>query len=268
MTLKGISRKKINAVLVIMMACAFVAVYPQQTFNFVYSTAIRINDYIHFSGHPWVKSFGIRIPSRYVVHGIDVSRWQQRIDWQRVAGMRDGGIQLRFAFIKATESENWVDPYFSYNWRQSKKNGLLRGAYHYFSPTVSAQKQARLYLQTVVLAKGDLPAVLDVEERGNLSPQELRKRVAQWLHVVERHTGKRPIIYTGAAFYRSNLAGYFPQYPHWIAHYYQARPDSGALVWHFWQHSDRGRVDGINGLVDFNVFNGSIQQLQALANVP
>ncbi len=54
----------------------------------------------------------------YTIHGIDVSRWQERIDWQRVAKMRDNGIRLQFAFIKATEGEKLEDPYFSRNWQE------------------------------------------------------------------------------------------------------------------------------------------------------
>ena len=94
--------------------------------------------------------------------------------------MRDNGIRLQFAFfIKATEGEKLVDPYFSRNWQLSRENGLLRGAYHYFSPSVAAPVQARLFLQTVDFSQGDFPAVLDVEERGKLSAKELRKRVSQ-----------------------------------------------------------------------------------------
>ncbi len=80
--------------------------------EFFYSTAIQIKDYIHFYGYRPVKSFAIRIPASYTIHGIDVSRWQERIDWQQVAKMRDNGIRLQFAFIKATEGEKLVDPYF------------------------------------------------------------------------------------------------------------------------------------------------------------
>lgn len=260
------SRKRFTALLCALGLLSVIAVYPRQTINLLYSTAIQLNDYFHFSGYRPVKSFAIRIPSGYSVHGIDVSRWQQRIDWKRVAKMRDNDISIQFAFIKATEGEKLIDPYFSLNWRQSRKNGLLRGAYHYFSPTVSAQVQANLYLQTVDFAPGDMPAVLDVEELGNLSPVELRKRVSQWLKIVAKHTGRKPIIYSGAAFYHANLAGYFDEYPWWIAHYYQRRPDSGTRAWRFWQHSDRAQVDGINGPVDFNVFHGSLQELRMLAD--
>lgn len=230
MQLRITSRKKFTALLCALGLISIVAIYPRQTVNFFYSTAIQIKDYIHFYGYRPVKSFAIRIPASYTIHGIDVSRWQERIDWQRVAKMRDNGIRLQFAFIKATEGEKLVDPYFSRNWQLSRENGLLRGAYHYFSPSVSASVQARLFLQTVDFSQGDFPAVLDVEERGKLSAKELRKRVSQWLKMVEKRTGKKPIIYSGAVFYHTNLAGYFNEYPWWVAHYYQRRPDNDGMA--------------------------------------
>ncbi|ENU2556087.1 GH25 family lysozyme, partial [Escherichia coli] len=126
--------------------------------------------------------------------------------------------------------------------------------------------QARLFLQTVDFSQGDFPAVLDVEERGKLSAKELRKRVSQWLKMVEKSTGKKPIIYSGTVFYHTNLAGYFNEYPWWVAHYYQRRPDNDGMAWRFWQYSDRGQVDGINGPVDFNVFNGTVEELQGFVD--
>ncbi|HFI6201256.1 TPA: glycoside hydrolase family 25 protein [Escherichia coli] len=147
MQLRITSRKKLTSLLCALGLISIVAIYPRQTVNFFYSTAVQITDYIHFYGYRPVKSFAIRIPASYTIHGIDVSRWQERIDWQRVAKMRDNGIRLQFAFIKATEGEKLVDPYFSRNWQLSRENGLLRGAYHYFSPSVAAPVQARLFLR-------------------------------------------------------------------------------------------------------------------------
>ncbi|EPX3439306.1 GH25 family lysozyme [Escherichia coli] len=233
MQLRITSRKKLTSLLCALGLISIVAIYPRQTVNFFYSTAVQITDYIHFYGYRPVKSFAIRIPASYTIHGIDVSRWQERIDWQRVAKMRDNGIRLQFAFIKATEGEKLVDPYFSRNWQLSRENGLLRGAYHYFSPSVAAPVQARLFLQTVDFSQGDFPAVLDVEERGKLSAKELRK---------------------------------LNEYPWWVAHYYQRRPDNDGMAWRFWQYSDRGQVDGINGPVDFNVFNGTVEELQGFVD--
>lgn len=112
MQLRITSRKKLTALLCALGLISIVAIYPRQTVNFFYSTAVQITDYIHFYGYRPVKSFAIHIPASYTIHGIDVSRWQERIDWQRVAKMRDNGIRLQFAFIKATEGEKLVDPIF------------------------------------------------------------------------------------------------------------------------------------------------------------
>lgn len=112
MQLRITSRKKLTSLLCALGLISIVAIYPRQTVNFFYSTAVQIKDYIHFYGYRPVKSFAIRIPASYTIHGIDVSRWQERIDWQRVAKMRDNGIRLQFAFIKATEGESWWTPIF------------------------------------------------------------------------------------------------------------------------------------------------------------
>lgn len=187
MQLRITSRKKLTSLLCALGLISIVAIYPRQTVNFFYSTAVQITDYIHFYGYRPVKSFAIRIPASYTIHGIDVSRWQERIDWQRVAKMRDNGIRLQFAFIKATEGEKLVDPYFSRNWQLSRENGLLRGAYHYFSPSVAAPVQARLFLQTVDSHKAISLRYWDVERTGKI----IGKRITQTSKSVAKNGRKK-----------------------------------------------------------------------------
>lgn len=104
--------------------------------------------------------------------------------------MRDNGIRLQFAFIKATEGEKLVDPYFSRNWQLSREMACCVGRIIISPRRYPLPVQARLFLQTVDFSQGDFPAVLDVEERGKLSAKELRKRVSQWLKMVEKVRGK------------------------------------------------------------------------------
>mgnify|MGYP000069639355 CR=1 FL=1 len=111
-------------------------------------------------------------------------------------------------------------------------------------------------------SQGDFPAVLDVEERGKLSAKELRKRVSQWLKMVEKRTGKKPIIYSGAVFYHTNLAGYFNEYPWWVAHYYHVARTMTAWPGASGSIPTVDRSMAINGPVDFNVFNGTEEELQ------
>ena len=74
----------------------------------------------------------------------------------------------------------------------------------------------------------------------------------------------KPIIYTNAHFYERNLAGRFDEYPLWVAHYLVKDKPRINRKWHFWQHSETGRVNGINARVDFNVFNGDSTDFREL----
>src|SRR5690606_6078811 len=111
---------------------------------------------------------------------------------EKVAAMESDDIRISFAFIKASEGMLLVDQYFQRNWRESREHGVIRGAYHYFKPHINAGVQARLFLNTVKLEPGDLPPVVDVEEIGRLSPEELRERLQQYLSTVEEKTGVKP----------------------------------------------------------------------------
>ena len=203
------------------------------------------------------KSFNIRMPEQYKVCGIDVSSYQSKIDWQLVKNMREDSIHITFAFIKATEGAFLVDPYFQRNWREAPKAGIICGAYHFFRPKVSGKWQARFFLQTVKTEKGDLPMVVDIEQLDGVPPAKMRKELSLFLKYVETQTKIKPMIYSGLTFYQDYLLGYFDDYTLWLAHYYQ--PDlkvTKTANWKFWQHSDRARVNGINHVVDFNIFNG------------
>ena len=202
-------------------------------------------------------AFGIAIPSDYSLHGIDVSRYQSQIDWAAVSRMRVDSIQLDFCFIKATEGKKYTDPFFKTNWKQITKTSLIRGAYHYYNPNEDGSAQAAHFIDQVDLRIGDLPPVLDIEILGAASPKKLVIGVRQWLDRVEAHYGVKPILYSGVQFYKDYLANHFAAYPLWIAHYYQPSSPRTSHAWMFWQHSDRGRVNGIESEVDFNVFKGT-----------
>jgi lysozyme len=203
------------------------------------------------------KSFNIRIPSGYTIHGIDVSSYQGKINWQKVKAMDDDGVHITFAFIKATEGVLSMDPYFQRNWREAAKAGIICGAYHYFLPQKSGLWQARFFLQTVKVEKGDLPMVVDVEQLYKTSPAKMRAQLVSFVNHIETKTGVKPVIYTNISFYQDYLQGYFDDYTLWIAHYYQPVLNINSQTkWRFWQHSDKAHINGINQKVDFNVFNG------------
>jgi lysozyme len=210
------------------------------------------------------SSFGIPIPDGYSIHGIDVSRYQQRVNWTLVRQMRDSNLHIRFAFIKATEGASLTDRQFGRNWRNSRRAGISRGAYHYFLPGVSGRTQALHFIREVELQPGDLPPVLDVEARGGDGEKEFLKEVETWLALVEIHYRVKPILYTNASFYESWLGRRFADYPLWVAHYQEPVKPRVNRSWLFWQHSESGRVNGIEGPVDFNVFQGDETSFSSL----
>ncbi len=212
----------------------------------------------------YYEAFGIDIPKRYLIHGIDVSRYQENIQWQMVKEMKVENIQLHFAFIKATEGVMNRDKHFQRNWRRSKAEGIVRGAYHFFLPSKSGKLQAENFIKTVEILPGDLPPVLDVEVTNRQSAAVIRERVWEWLHAVENYYGIKPIIYTNIDFYNRYLGDEFDDYPLWIAHYKQKERPRIHRSWHFWQHSEEGLVNGIKGQVDFNVFNGDSTDFRQL----
>jgi lysozyme len=200
--------------------------------------------------------FGIAIPDNYIIHGIDVSKYQQTIAWEEVQAMKVMNIQLGFAFIKATEGIDNADPEFHRNWKKAKANKIYRGAYHFFIASKDGKMQAESFIRRVDLEAGDLPPVLDVEQTFGIKTEQLKKEVKRWLDVAENYYHVKPIIYTNVDFYKKYLGSDFDQYPLWVAHYYQAHQPRIDRGWLFWQHSDEGHVNGIIPPVDFNVFSG------------
>jgi lysozyme len=239
----------------------------------VTGVVLIVAGYVFFFYYFFVNPFSFRWqaiygeandPEGFEIRGIDISHYQDRIDWERLRNANVQRVPLRFVFVKATEGVSMIDENFSDNFYQARQNDLIRGAYHFFVPDADARKQARFYLKQVHLEEGDLPPVLDVEKVGRLSSEQLRKAVRTWLEIVEEHYGVKPILYTGASFKKKYLNdSIFNQYPYWIAHYYVEKPTYEGS-WKFWQYTDFGKIDGIQGNVDCNIFNGSLQDLRKM----
>ena len=231
--------------------------------------------YVFFFYYLFVSPFGFRwralygevsYPEGYEIHGIDISHHQGTIDW---ATLKDEAViderPIRFIMIKATEGANKIDENFKDNFYNAREYGFTRGAYHFYGTRSTAKAQAQFFISQVKLEKGDLPPVLDVEHKpSNQTDEEFKESVLEWLRIVENHYGVPPIVYTYYKFklrYLSDSA--FDAYPYWIAHYYVDKVEyKGA--WKFWQHTDAGRLPGIKGDVDFNIYNGSFYDLRQM----
>ncbi|MGF0538600.1 glycoside hydrolase family 25 protein [Agrobacterium sp. ES01] len=206
------------------------------------------------------QDFGKKTPYRHQVHGIDVSKWNGDIDWTTV---RRSGVA--FAFIKATEGKDMVDPRFDQYWRQARAARVAHAPYHFYYFCSTADEQADWFIQNVPKDAMQLPPVLDVEWNHTSktckyrpSAFTVRAEMKRFMDRIEAYYGLRPIIYTSVDFHRDNLDGYFKNYHFWVRavaqHPEEIYPDRR---WAFWQYTSTGVIPGIRGDTDINVFAGN-----------
>ena len=218
------------------------------------------------TGFRWRALYGdAEYPEGYEIHGIDISHYQGDIDWSKLKTAKIKNSPVKFILIKSTEGSNKLDENFNDNFYQARENGFIRGAYHFWSNRTSPRQQAYYFLKQVHLEDGDLPPVLDVEHKQkNKRNEEFQRDVLTWLHIVEDKYHVKPIIYTYYKFKEAYLnAPVFDDYPYWIAHYYVEKVAYKGS-WKFWQHTDVGKLPGIKGYVDFNIYNGSYYDLRKM----
>jgi len=197
--------------------------------------------------------------------GIDVSHWQETIDWSQVAASGQ-----RFAIAKATEGQTYVDPMYVANRAGAAANGVVFGAYHFARPDATpndAILEADHFVDIAQPAPGDLIPVLDLERTGGLTQAEVTAWILAWLGRVTERLGVRPMVYTSPNGWEQRTgdstavvgAGYTTL---WVAHWGVSSPrvpaaNWGGYGWTFWQYSDCGSVPGIQGCVDLDWFAGT-----------
>jgi lysozyme len=218
------------------------------------------------TGFRWRALYGdAEYPEGFEIHGIDISHYQGKIDWEQLKNAMIKGCPVRFVIIKSTEGSSRLDENFRENFNQARDFGFIRGVYHFWSNKSTAREQAYYFLDQVHLTDGDLPPVLDIEHKpADKSVEDFQRDVLTWLHIVEDKYHAKPIIYTYYKFKEQYLsAPVFDDYPYWIAHYYVDKVQYKGK-WKFWQHTDVGKLPGIKGYVDFNIYNGSYYELKQL----
>jgi lysozyme len=189
-------------------------------------------------------------PARYPVRGIDASHHQGAIDWPKLA--KD---DVDFAYLKATEGGDHRDRRFAENWRAARAAGIDVGAYHFFTLCRPGAVQAQNFIAAVPVARDALPPAVDLEFGGNCGRRPegraLRRELDAYLAAVERAYGKPAVLYLTPEFldaYRAHL----PPRALWRRSLLRAPDDTAP--WHLWQYHNRGRMQGIRGPVDLNVF--------------
>ncbi len=209
---------------------------------------------LEYKGIIWHNSL---FAMKYETKGLDVSHYQGKIDWKKVKDT----YKYHFVFMKATEGKDYVDNTFIYNWKEAKKQGILAGAYHFFSMGSSGEEQANNFIHIVPMENDSLPPVIDIEIDLKYDPNIVREELITLTTLLEEHYKKKPILYVTYDTYNTYVKGKLDEYDIWIRDILKS-PSLEHSNWLFWQYSNRGRVNGIDMYVDINVFNGNVEDFK------
>lgn len=208
---------------------------------------------------------GTRLPKGKWSYGIDISHHQPIIRWSKLRILLDEDrmtvwskrnskieVPIDYVIMKASEGENFKDWRFKGRWQKSLKHGYKRGAYHFFRPGKDASAQANNYIRQVgPIQSADFAPILDIEVMDDLSADNLNKRALEWLKIIEKHYGRKPIVYANPYYLKNVLSTEITHnYPIWVANYGVSSPSWAR--WHMWQFTDRALVRGV-GCADLNV---------------
>ena len=230
----------------------------------------------------WSKNRFMGERMRYTterIYGIDIAKYQHGkgrravpIHWDKLrithVGKRGSNnvrgtadYPVSFVYIKSTEGTSIRNRFYLNDYTQARKHDIRTGAYHFWSVRTGGAEQATYFIRNTLFRNGDLPPVLDVEPTNAQIAQSggverLFREIRIWLKAVERHTGVKPILYVNQMFVNNHLSkqpDLKRDYRVWIARYSEYKPDVRLT---YWQLCPDGRVAGIQGDVDINVFNG------------
>jgi len=196
-----------------------------------------------------------------VMKGIDVSHFSGEVDWKKV---KTAGYS--FAFAKATEGVDLLDPVYQNHWETIKKVGLIRGAYHFYVTEDDPEEQAKFFISNANLRPGDYVPAIDIEAIGHGTKPGLVERFKKFLAILETHYGAKPIIYTSPKFWNKHLDKHFGTYPLWIAEYGVDKPikPRGWKEWHLWQWRENADVPGVEKGADLTIFNTNERDFEIL----
>ncbi|MFI0943152.1 lysozyme [Streptomyces sp. NPDC021020] len=203
--------------------------------------------------------------------GLDVSSYQGNVNWASVAA--NGA---RFAYVKATESTSYTNPYFAQQYNGSYNAGLIRGSYHFATPnTSSGATQADYFVAHGGGWSKDgktLPGMLDIEWNPygascyGLSAAGMVNWILSFSNEYHAKTSRWPVIYTATSWWSQctgNTGDFSSTNPLALANY-NGSPGTMPYKWPYqtiWQYADSGVFPG-----DQDAFNGDFSRVQALAN--
>jgi lysozyme len=201
---------------------------------------------------------GVKKARALPIQGLDVARYQGRIDYAKV-----DASGIHFVYMKMTEGKDYLDPAFYDNWRRAKAAGIAHGAYHFMTWCSTAADQARWFTKKIPDDPTALPPVLDLEWnhgsscKNKFSKADVLEKIRVMLKAMEKATGKLPIIYTDTTFHKDILEGEHFDNAFWVRSTAAEPPVRyGKRQWTLWQWTQTGTLNGVLGEVDRNAFYG------------
>lgn len=208
--------------------------------------------------------FAALVPARAIppsggrqYRGIDISEFQGEIDFEEV---RRSGIEAVYIRVGAGE---YTDEYFAENYERAKAAGLKIGFYHYVTArsVEEGRRQARFFASLAAGREPDMRLAMDFEYFGSLSVSQINAISEAYLDELTALTKREAVIYSDLSNARNIFSRALAEkYPLWAAQYGADEPSANGK-WREWvgfQYTDEGRVDGIYGNVDRNIFTEGI----------
>lgn len=208
--------------------------------------------------------FAALVPARAIppsggrqYRGIDISEFQGEIDFEEV---RRSGIEAVYIRVGAGE---YTDEYFAENYERARAAGLKIGFYHYVTArsVEEGRRQARFFASLAAGREPDMRLAMDFEYFGSLSVSQINAISEAYLDELTALTKREVVIYSDLSNARNIFSRALAEkYPLWAAQYGADEPSANGK-WREWvgfQYTDEGRVGGIYGNVDRNIFTEGI----------
>lgn len=201
----------------------------------------------------------VTLGNRYTVRGIDVSNHNGKVNFDKVAA-----AGYSFVYVKASEGATYKDARFKSNCSKAARSGLKVGAYHFFRNNRDGVSQARNFIAQARAVDLDMPLVIDIEDAGNDNSVEtalVHSRLREMAAELKR-AGYKIMIYTNGDGLKKYYQPCFKGEPLWLCTFND--PDSVKGKGHVMQqYCHWGKVDGVSGEVDLNVYMGTQRQWDA-----
>lgn len=203
--------------------------------------------------------------NEYKIKGIDVSHHQGNINWEKI-----NIDSVKFVFLKSTQGNSYVDSKFKINVKNIRKKNIPIGAYHYYIVKNNPVKQFENFTKHTPKNIINLPPIIDIEFGGNEelmnenNKESFIRDFTLFEKLISDFYGKKPIFYTSGKLYNLFLKNNFNN-KIWICDFSSKRINYVSIEKIiFWQHSDKGKINGIPTNVDLNVFTGDEKEFQDL----